>query len=298
MLKIESINEEDKAQLAREREAELIYGSSADVMPSELGDASEDGKSADDDVDLTELDLEGANEYLQIQADPGEDIITKLTPGVHDSNRVNVFINGRFSFSLDVAQVIDLEVKVGLKVSPVRLRELKEASEFGKLYQRTLEWCMTRPRSILETKMYLRRRQYRRQLFNKKRLEEEKRPLAEIGEQTAQLVLQRLIEKHFLDDEIFAKYYVKNRYLRKGISERRLSAELMQKGVDKNIISQALAASPRTEEEEISKVVMKKRQKYNDKGLLQYLLRQGFSYQAAKAAVEESSTETLYKYDY
>lgn len=298
MLKIESINEEDKAQLAREREAELIYGSSADVMPSELGDASEDGKSADDDVDLTELDLEGANEYLQIQADPGEDIITKLTPGVHDSNRVNVFINGRFSFSLDVAQVIDLEVKVGLKVSPVRLRELKEASEFGKLYQRTLEWCMTRPRSILETKMYLRRRQYRRQLFNKKRLEEEKRPLAEIGEQTAQLVLQRLIEKHFLDDEIFAKYYVENRYLRKGISKRRLSAELMQKGVDKNIISQALAASPRTEEEEISKVVMKKRQKYNDKGLLQYLLRQGFSYQAAKAAVEESSTETLYKYDY
>lgn len=298
MLKIESINEEDKAQLAREREAELIYGSSADVMPSELGDASEDGKSADDDVDLAELDLEGANEYLQIQADPGEDIITKLTPGVHDSNRVNVFINGRFSFSLDVAQVIDLEVKVGLKVSPVRLRELKEASEFGKLYQRTLEWCMTRPRSILETKMYLHRRQYRRQLFNKKRLEEEKRPLAEIGEQTAQLVLQRLIEKHFLDDEIFAKYYVENRYLRKGISERRLSAELMQKGVDKNIISQALAASPRTEEEEISKVVMKKRQKYNDKGLLQYLLRQGFSYQAAKTAVEESSTETLYKYDY
>lgn len=298
MLKIESINEEDKAQLAREREAELIYGSSADVMPPELGDASEDGKSADDDVDLAELDLEGTHEYLQIQADPGEDIITKLTPGVHDSNRVNVFINGRFSFSLDVAQVVDLEVKVGLKVSPARLRELKEASEFGKLYQRTLEWCMARPRSILETKMYLRRRQYRRQLFNKKRLEEEKRPLAEIGEQTAQLVLQRLIEKHFLDDEIFAKYYVENRYLRKGISERRLSAELMQKGVDKNIINQALAASPRTEEEEISKVVMKKRQKYNDKGLLQYLLRQGFSYQAAKTAVEESSTETLYKYDY
>ena len=67
------------------------------------------------------------------------------------------------------------------------------------------------------------------------------------SEQTAQLVLQRLIEKHFLDDEIFAKYYVENRYLRKGISERLLSAELMQKGVDKNIISQALAASPRTE---------------------------------------------------
>lgn len=297
-LKIESIDPLDRARAEdREREAEKIYGTLEDVTPSDLGDDSEDGKTADVDSDLALLDLE-TEEYLDIQADPGEDIITRLAPGVRDQNRVNVYINGRFAFSLDVVQVVDFKLKVGLKISPARLTELKEASEFGKLYQRTLEWCMTRPHSILEAKLYLRRRIYKRKLLNRKRAEEEKRPLEEISEKNAELVLERLIEKKYLNDKVFAKYFVENRYIRKGISQKRLYAELLQKGVDKAIINEALQNSPRVEEEEIAKVVMKKRKKYNDKGLLQYLVRQGFSYQAAKNAVEESSTENLYKYDY
>ena len=39
--------------------------------------------------------------------------ITKLSPGVHDQNRVNVFINDKFSFSLNLAQVVDFKLKVG-----------------------------------------------------------------------------------------------------------------------------------------------------------------------------------------
>ena len=49
--------------------------------------------------------------------------ITDLKQGVKNPNRVNVFINGRFSFSLDVAQVVDLGVKTGQVLSSERLPE-------------------------------------------------------------------------------------------------------------------------------------------------------------------------------
>ena len=35
-------------------------------------------------------------------------LITNLKQGVKNPNRVNVFVDGKYSFSLDVAQVVDL----------------------------------------------------------------------------------------------------------------------------------------------------------------------------------------------
>ena len=43
--------------------------------------------------------------------------VTELKAGVKNPERVNVFVNGAFSFSLDVAQVVDLGVKVGRVLS-------------------------------------------------------------------------------------------------------------------------------------------------------------------------------------
>ena len=39
--------------------------------------------------------------------------ITALTAQVRNADRVNVFIDGTYDFSLDVAQVVDCGVKVG-----------------------------------------------------------------------------------------------------------------------------------------------------------------------------------------
>ena len=81
--------------------------------------------------------------------------ITNLKQGVKNPNRVNVFVDDKYSFSLDVSQVVDFKLKVGLEITPEKLSELKNASDFGKLYQRTLEWVLVRPRSVRETRDYL-----------------------------------------------------------------------------------------------------------------------------------------------
>ncbi len=217
--------------------------------------------------------------------------VTKMTPGVRDPNRVNVFLDGRFAFSLDVAQVVELGVKVDQELSPERLKELQDASEFGKLYQRTLEWVLTRPHSIRETRDYLRRRQIKRRQLNRQREREEKKPLAELRDGMMELVVERLIAKGYLNDEKFAAYYIENRYVRRGISHKRLRMELQKKGVDTDIVNRLLSQEARDEDEEIMKMIAKKRKKYDDYKLVNYLVRQGFGFQMAKEAVEKYSNE-------
>ncbi len=88
-----------------------------------------------------------------------------------------------------------------------------------------------------------------------------------------------------MDDQKFAQYYVENRFVKKGISRKRLRMELVKKGISKEIIDEVL--DNRNDEEEILKIIAKKRAKYDDDKLIQYLCRQGFSYQLAQSLVHE-----------
>ena len=47
---------------------------------------------------------------------PSKNIVTNMSPSLHDENRVNIYIDDVFAFSLDISQVVDLGVKVGLAV--------------------------------------------------------------------------------------------------------------------------------------------------------------------------------------
>lgn len=213
--------------------------------------------------------------------------ITKITAGVKDKNRVNVFVNGKFTLSLDVRQVVDLQVKVGRKLSEDELQELHRASEFGKLYQRSLEWAFTRPHSVGETRDYLKRRQLKRTQLNRKRVQEELKPLPEIQDSAIDLVIERLAERGYIDDRKFAEYYVENRFIKKGISQRRLMMELRNKRVSEEVIAAVLDSSQRNDDDELMKMIKKKARRYDQQKLIQYLVRQGFRYHDVVEAVED-----------
>lgn len=194
--------------------------------------------------------------------------ITELKQGVKNPNRVNVFVDGKYEFSLDVVQVVDFKIKVGVEISPEQLLEFKKASEFGKLYQRALEKALTRPHSEREMRDYLCKKIYEKKL----------------GKEYIDRIIGRLIEKKYLSDFEFAKWYVENRFVKKGISQKRLKMELMKKGVSAEIIDEVLGA--RDDREEILKIITKKRAKYDDEKLIQYLCRQGFSWSLASELVQ------------
>ena len=205
-------------------------------------------------------DILGADSSVRLK-------ITDIRQGVKNPERVNVFINGKFAFSLDIAQVVDLKIKVGKEITAEELEEYKKQSDFGKLYQRTLEWVLMRPRSEKEVRDYLRKKIYERK----------------IEEEYINLIIEKLRNKNYLDDAKFAEYYVENRFVKKGISKKRLKMELMKKGVDAETIERVLDG--RNDEEEILKIIAKKRAKYDDEKLIAYLCRQGFPYQLVQSLV-------------
>lgn len=235
-------------------------------------------------------------------------------------NRVNIFINDKFDFSLDLAQVVDLKLKVGKVLTEAELKKYRSESEFGKLYQSTLEYCLMRPHSIREVRDHLVQRRRNREAGNRQALKNREylkslakedsassshktsssrakakevqkkykiktRELSLYTDDDIKRVITRLIDKGYLDDAKFTAYYVENRFVKKGISERRLRQELAKKGIEKSLIDQALADNPRDEAAEIQKIINKKRSKYDDEKLIAYLVRQGFDYQQSKDAV-------------
>lgn len=222
--------------------------------------------------------------------------ITDLKQGVKNPNRVNVFVDEKFAFSLDVAQVVDLKLKVGREVSDDELAELKKASEFGKLYQRALEKALTRPHSEREIRDYLSRKLRQSSsetLLRARRYGAQSLSSLPVGRENSsediselsQAILQRLISKGYVDDRRFAEFWVENRFVKKGISRKRLQMELMKKGMARDIIEEVLDG--RDDAEEILKIIAKKRAKYDDEKLISYLVRQGFSYQLAQSQVRE-----------
>ena len=218
--------------------------------------------------------------------------ITELKQGLKNPERVNVFVDENFAFSLDISQIVDLKIKVGREITLEELEDFKEASEFGKLYQRTLEWTLQRPRSVRETKDYLRRKlrtsfeghpQLLRGRSDEPREDgREERPEKDCSKFSNEII-NRLVSKGYLDDQKFAKYYVENRFVKKGVSQKRLKMELFKKGISNDIIEEVL--DMRNDEEEILKIIAKKRNKYDDEKLINYLCRQGFSFELVQNLV-------------
>lgn len=219
--------------------------------------------------------------------------ITDIKEAVRDQNRLNIYIDGKFFCSLALSQVVDLKLKIGRVLTDEELVELRRASEFGKLYQRALEYALLRPHSQKELRDYLKKKTLSRtiRVKNKKTGEYQTKLKEGFDASLVEPVLARLIERGYVDDERFARLWVENRSVRKGVSQKKLRLELQTKGVAQDIIENCLSEGIRNEQEELAKVIAKKAKKYPDEQkLIQYLLRQGFNYSDILDALSAASS--------
>lgn len=207
--------------------------------------------------------------------------ITNISPQVRDKNRVNVGVDGKYRFSLDFLQVGELGIKIGQEYTEAEIVALEEESQYGKLYNRALEHALMRPRSQREMKDYL----YRKTRDSLTKTGQIKKG---VSPALTERVFEKLVSKGYIDDQKFARFWIENRNLRKGSSMRRLSAELSAKGVDRTIIESLLGETDRSDEDEIKKIIDKKRPRYDDdQKIMAYLARQGFSYDDIKSALDD-----------
>lgn len=216
--------------------------------------------------------------------------ITGISAQQKDKNRVNIMVDNVYRFSLDVFQYADLGIRVGKEYTEDELIELETESQFGKLYARALEYCLMRPHSAKELRDYLYRKTRTTKVRNKKTGELKDK----VGVSAALTirVFDRLVEKGYIDDEKFTRYWVENRNMTKGMSRRKLQAELRAKGVESAVIERHLSDSSRSDADELAKIVTKKRSRYpDDQKFMHYLMRQGFSYDDVKNTVQGTSEQ-------
>lgn len=118
-------------------------------------------------------------------------------------------------------------------------------------------------------------------------------------ESTVEMVLTKLQTNGLLDDEAFARQWVRDRAARQ-IGKARMLQELRQKGVDGAIAGQAIAAiEPEKMDAGAVKLARKLKNRYREadaatarRKTVQAMQRRGFSYGEARRALEQIWDET------
>lgn len=100
-------------------------------------------------------------------------------------------------------------------------------SRLGKLYENAVNFLAVRPRSILETRRYLKQKIWKKEPGWAK----------EESEEAVEGILVRLGKEGFLNDERFARWWVNERKLSpKGRGVKLIQQELLSKGIESKLI--------------------------------------------------------------
>ena len=196
--------------------------------------------------------------------------VTALSVQKRNRERVNVYIDGEFAFGL--AYVAAARLRVGQELSSDEIEALKSQDTVEKAKDSAYRLISLRPRSTAEIQRSLSKKGYD----------------PEVIEQ----VVNRLNELNYLNDESFAQYWVEQRDTFKPRSHMALRQELMQKGIDRSIIDEALiasdeTASARTVAEKKARQLARYPEDEFKKKLGQFLQRRGFHYALIKEIMDE-----------
>ena len=200
--------------------------------------------------------------------------ITALRVQKRNKERVNVFLDGEYAFSLSLNAAMAL--KRGQELSQAEVAELQGEDDVLRAYNQALRWLGYRPRSRMEIERYLRQKGYEAEAID--------------------AAIARLASKRLIDDEAFARAWLNHRERLRPRGARGLSHELRQKGVERDIIDDVLADL----DEEASAWAAIEGKIHRWRGLEQavfrkkvtgFLSRRGFAYDAVRKACDKAWEE-------
>ncbi len=198
--------------------------------------------------------------------------ITAIETQARRKDRRSIFIDGAFALALDEALALEYGLFVGREVSQEEVEQWRAAELFRQTLDHALNFLSFRPRS---------RQEVRRNLQGRR-----------VSPELIEQVLAKLEEMGVLSDQQFAEFWVENREQFNPRGARALSAELRQRGVDRETIAAAVA--PERDEERAMAAAQKKLRSLMNadyqtfrRQLGAFLLRRGFSYGVSAGAVRQ-----------
>jgi regulatory protein len=201
-------------------------------------------------------------------------IVTALEVQKNSKERVNVYIDGAYAFSLSLIEAARLHK--GQSLSEAEIAALRDEDAVLKAVDGAARFLRYRPRSLAEVRRYL--------------VEKNLPP------PVVEAAIQRLTAMGYLDDAAFARFWAQSRGEFKPLSPRALRVELRQKGVPDAIIAEVLAELDDTElayragMARARKLRRPSRQDFRKK-IGDLLQRRGFSYSITRETVERLMEE-------
>lgn len=201
-------------------------------------------------------------------------IITALEVQKKRKERVNIYLDGEYAFSLDLIEAAGLHK--GQSLSEADIAALCERDAVARAVDRAARFLAYRPRSAAEVR---------------RNLEENQTPAAIID-----AAMARLEALGYLDDRAFVRFWIENRTTFKPLSPRALRYELRQKGVVDALIDEALAdvdpldAAYRAAGGQLRKLRGLDRAEFRHR-LSAFLARRGFSFDQIHDVIEQIITE-------
>lgn len=202
---------------------------------------------------------------------PMDGVVTAVVPQERGGGRrANVFIDGRFAFSLD-RELAD-RIRLGDALTAAQIAELERQDLEARAWDGALAFLAPRPRSEREVRTRLQRKGFSTQVIDG--------------------VIERLKRVGLLDDRAFARYWVEQRETFRPRGARLLAAELRQRGVAGETITEVLEASAQHDPVQAAcRAAQRKARELRQadertfvQRVGQFLLRRGFDYETARAA--------------
>ncbi len=195
--------------------------------------------------------------------------ITALRMG-GGKKRVNVFIEGSFSFGIDGEVAGRAGLQVGQHLSADQIEELTQTSLFQKCLDAALRYLSYRPRSDAEVRQRLRRHGF--------------------ADDVVSRTITELEQRKLIDDVAFAQFWTDNRLSFSPRSRRLIKLELRQKGVAHETADEVtghLDDEVSAYEAALKKARVLAALDYGEfrRRLSAYLRRRGFSYEVASTVV-------------
>ena len=201
--------------------------------------------------------------------------ITKIETGKRNKERVNVYIDDEYAFSINMELVYKFGLKVNEEVNKEKLIEISKSENLSKCKESAL-------RTI--ERSYKTEKEIRDKLLAK-----------EFDIETVDSTINFLIEYGFIDDSKFVSMYIKDRIRTQGRNKIRYS--LISKGVNKLLIEEAFSTLDRDDEMERAIILCEKKYlniskredddfKIKNK-LTRYLLGRGYDYDMTREVIKE-----------
>ena len=202
-------------------------------------------------------------------------IITKIEEGKRNKERVNIYIDNEYAFSVSKEILYKENLKVDDNVNIEDLREIVKKDNYIK--------CKNSALRIVE-RSYKSERELKDKLL-----------LKGYDKESIEKTMEFLKEYNFLSDNNYTKMYVKDKSKFQG--KNKIKFDLYRKGIDEEIIQEELSSIDEEDEREVAyNLVLKKynviSKRESDKyklsqKLYRYIVSKGYSYDIASYAIKK-----------